>query len=532
MLLDHLYATPYTTTAGDRTSDLLGWRRMRTAWQRRLFPMFTVLTWSRDFAEISLAMRVAALDCDRRGDLEVLRDLEVLFGLASLEAPDPNRTGNPLGILNIERIRDYREAHKGRPLCVSESYIQNLGYGIGPHYGSALRGFGLIDVNNRPVFEDELHGPMLPSKQDRKTMEEIARRWFSEKEGLRKGDLRTLYLKFWKPLAKTRDETRKGRTKAWKHLVLSGERFTKPEFAYFRTLAVEAFELFKTQGSAENAAALRCSVLAHIETKGPESDLARHIRAGHAFEVATGWADLLMDALVCFAGGAGNARTGESADPSAPGFSSTTDPEAPSTLSTLTAFFELHPRSLPVLCQRLLDARWELLRWDDGDANDFRTFLADCGDIAPVPTTPACEARDARETREATFAVLRALVRRHMRQKGMQASVRIDDDGERLVASGPAPAYVGASVEVFKRLDAEGADIKALTAVSPLADSLSQPLSTPDAQPETEADRLMKNFIGINGTWRIFANWFELVTKDAATERLEAEEAAEEDDLQ
>lgn len=358
-------------------------------------------------------------------------------------------------------------------------------------------------------------------------MEEIARRWFSEKEGLRKGDLRTLYRTLWKPL----DETRDDRTQAWKHLVLSGERFTKPEFAYFRSLAVEAFELFETSGPAENAAALRRNVLAHIEAKDPESDLARHIRAGHAFEVATGWADLLMDALVCFAGGAGNARTGEPAAPSVPGSTSTAAPDAPSTLSslsTLTAFFELHPRSLPVLCQRLLDARRELRRWDDGEANDFRTFLADCADIAPVPTMPAREARDVRETREATYAVLRALVRRHMRQKGMQASVRIDDDGERLVASGPAPAYVGASDEVLKRLDAEGTDLEALTAVSPLTDSL----STPDAQPETEADRLLKNFIGINGTWRIFANWFALVKTDAATERREAEEAAAEDDLQ
>lgn len=521
MLLNHLYATPYITTAGDRTSDLLGWRRMRTAWQRRLFPMFTVLTWSRDFAEISLAMRVAALDCGRRVDPEALRDLEVLFGLASLEAPDPDRTGNPLGILNIERIRDYREAHKGRPLCVSESYIQNRGYGIGPHYGSALRGFGLIDVNNRPVFEDELHGPMLPSKEDRKQIAEIARRWFSEKEGLREGDLRTLYRTLWQPL----DKTREGRTEAWKDLVLSGKRFREPEFTYFRSLAVEAFELFETSAPAENAVALRRSVLARIESKDPESDLARHIRAGHAFEVATGWADLLMDALVCFAGGAGNARTGAPADPSAPGSSSTSASDASSSLSTLTAFFDLHPRLLPVLCQRLLDARRELLRWDDGEANDFRTFLADCTDLEPVLTMSD---RDVRETCEATCAVLRALIRRHMRQKGMQASVRIDDDGERLVASGPAPGYVGASDEVLECLDAEGADLEALTAMSPLTGSL----PTSDAQPETEADRLMKKFIGINGTWRIFANWFELVKKDPATERREAEEAAEEDDLQ
>lgn len=85
---------------------------------------------------------------------------------------------------------------------------------------------------------------------------------------------------------------------------------------------------------------------------------------------------------------------------------------------------------------------------------------------------------------------------------------------------------------MFERLDAEGADLEALTVVTSLTDSLSQPISPPDAQPETEADRLLKNFIGINGTWRIFANWFALVKKDAETERLEAEEAAEEDDLQ
>lgn len=96
MLLEHLYATSYTTIAGDRTSNLLACR-MHTAWQRRLFPMFTVLTWSRDFAEMSLAMRVAAHDCDRRVDPTVLCDLEVLFGPASLEAPDPDRTGNPRG---------------------------------------------------------------------------------------------------------------------------------------------------------------------------------------------------------------------------------------------------------------------------------------------------------------------------------------------------------------------------------------------------------------------------------------------------
>lgn len=98
--------------------------------------------------------------------------------------------------------------------------------------------------------------------------------------------------------------------------------------------------------------------------------------------------------------------------------------------SILTAFFERHPRSLPVLCNRLLDARRELLRWDDGEANDFRTFLAD---PELVPTTPGNEAR------EAACAVFWALLRRHMRQKGMQASVRYDEDGERFVASDPTP---------------------------------------------------------------------------------------------
>ena len=179
-MVDIDFSTQCPSLLGSATTpftDWLGWRRMRTAWQRRLFPMFTVLTWSRDFAEMSLAMRVAAYDCDLQVDLTVLRDLEVLFGLASFEAPDPDRTGNPLGILNIERIRDYREARNGRSLCVSDSYRTNLGYGIEPRYGSALQSFGLINANSCPEFGDELHVPMLPAKGDREKFADVARRW-------------------------------------------------------------------------------------------------------------------------------------------------------------------------------------------------------------------------------------------------------------------------------------------------------------------------------------------------------------------
>lgn len=68
----------------------------------------------------------APRDCDCRVDLTVLRDLEGLLGPASLEAPD--RTGNSLEILNIERIRYYREARNGRSLCVSDAYRSNLSY--------------------------------------------------------------------------------------------------------------------------------------------------------------------------------------------------------------------------------------------------------------------------------------------------------------------------------------------------------------------------------------------------------------------
>ena len=106
---------------------------------------------------------------------------------------------------------------------------------------------------------------MLPGKEDRKQIADVARQWFSKKEGLRKEDLKTLYAVLWAHL----DETRKDRTQAWKHLVLSGERFTKPEFTYFRALAVEAFELFETSGPVENAVALRRSDLTRSEQKHP-----------------------------------------------------------------------------------------------------------------------------------------------------------------------------------------------------------------------------------------------------------------------
>ena len=121
----------------------------------------------------------APRDCDCRGDLTVLRDLDVLFGLVSLEALAPDRTENLLGIFNIERIRDYREALGGRLLCVSDPYQTNLSCGIEPYYGGALRGFGLIDANSRPVFEDELRAPMFPAKEDREKFANVARRWLA-----------------------------------------------------------------------------------------------------------------------------------------------------------------------------------------------------------------------------------------------------------------------------------------------------------------------------------------------------------------
>lgn len=72
------------------------------------------------------------------------------FHQACFETPDLDQTGNSLKILNIEHIRDYHKARVDWPLSASNVYRTNLGYGIGPHYGSALRGFGLIDVNADP----------------------------------------------------------------------------------------------------------------------------------------------------------------------------------------------------------------------------------------------------------------------------------------------------------------------------------------------------------------------------------------------
>lgn len=66
-----------------------------------------------------------------------------------------------------------------RPLSSSDAYRTNLGCGIGPNYGSALQGFGLIDANNCPEFGDELHAPMRPAKGNREKSSDVARRWLA-----------------------------------------------------------------------------------------------------------------------------------------------------------------------------------------------------------------------------------------------------------------------------------------------------------------------------------------------------------------
>lgn len=106
-------------------------------------------------------------------------------GLAAPALPHvhgPHLVARLRGNFARDARRGLRLRQPGRPMVLRDLEVlfglTNLGYGIGPHYGSALRGFGLIDVNH-VRGEDELHAPMLPAKGDREMFADVTRRWLA-----------------------------------------------------------------------------------------------------------------------------------------------------------------------------------------------------------------------------------------------------------------------------------------------------------------------------------------------------------------
>lgn len=479
---DYLYATPLTLEEGERVSDMLGWRRARAALQRLLFPTFTVLTRMRGCAEASLTMRVVCEAIRQRPDHRILRDLEILFGLA-LEAKHPGE--NPFGILNVERIRAYRESNKA-PFAASNEYHHNLGYGIGPHYASVLRRFDLIDDNDRPILKGSAERRSLleslgltgPNKNVG-TVVRIAQKWLGS--GVSERDLAALYKTLWKPL----ESETVTRESYWRSFLLGDEYFLQPEYARLRAIANFSFP----HGNGEdkqvtNADALRRIVYrnACLHTSDDAHELTELMMASRAFEVAAGVADFWLDALISFSmeDGARTVDT-ELADNPASSVARHTPP-------TLKVFAHRHARALEVSVPMLNKAFQTIEVVDRPETHEMRAFAAGIRE----------------RTRKSGLgrATLEMILERHAREKGSQASIRLGADGE-LFFCGRAPEYLGRSTQLLEKLGATSA-----------GDELLEGFSTLDAEAPTRTDEAFKDFVSDLFVWDVFGRWFGLLNNE------------------
>lgn len=479
---DYLYATPLTLEEGQRVSDMLGWRRARAALQRLLFPTFTVLTSMRVCAEASLTMRVVCESIGQRpDDYRILRDLEILFGLA-LEAEHPGE--NPFGLLNVKRIRAYRESNKA-PFAASNEYHHNLGYGIGPHYASALRRFDLIDDNDRPILKGsakrrellESLGLTGPNKTV-KNVEQIAQKWLGS--GVSERDLAALYETLWKPLES--ETVTRTRESYWRSFLLGDEYFRQPEYARLRAIANFSFP----HGNGEdkqvtNADALRRIVYrnACLNTSDDAHELTELMRANRAFEVVAGVTDFWLDALISFSmeNGAHTVDTELAHNPA----SSVTRHTPP----TLKVFEQHHARALEVSLPMLNKAFQKIEVIDRPETHEMRAFAAGIRE----------------RTRKSGLgrATLEMILERHAREKGSQASIRLGGDGE-LFFCGRAPDYLGRSTQLLEKLGATSA-----------GDELLEGFSMLDAEAPTRTDEAFKDFVSDLFVWDVFGRWFGLL---------------------
>lgn len=318
-MFDYLFATPYTPRSpSDRSGDLLGWRRLRQRLQRELFQPFTVLTSRRHLAELLLlALRLVSDDRlvfpDKKASLYLrLRHIEILFGLASIAADNIKTIGqlrdaadeNPFKVLNIERVQRYLDKYlkkyptsqpSGVTFCYAKeagTYIDNLSYGIGPHYMSALRRFKLVDDNRK--LETNAEKLLRIKKGDYEQIRTIVSKWLNDKVGVEFEDLKNLkklVLNDFHIETKQRE-----RAAEWRRYVQQIPEFSD---SVFLTLCNSILE------QSESTAELRfCAyVVAFSESNESAQKLKECLIKCRTFEVVTALADFLFYCLINFSEG-------------------------------------------------------------------------------------------------------------------------------------------------------------------------------------------------------------------------------------
>ena len=211
-ILNFLFTTPLCSINEAHVQDMLGWMGEIRTLQHETFPLFTVLTNYRWHAETLLFLVGLTEDFVDKKNKEkcsvnhFFRNFELLWSLSRLTKDE-----NIDGFLNIQRFKLYWDQHQNSDQnCkfsissdTKDSYLQNLGYGVAPHYWAAMLKWGLIEkernefprLTNDGRYLFKVLKPYAKSSNQR----EYLNKWF-EGKSLTRREIRT---HAWKYLPKT-----------------------------------------------------------------------------------------------------------------------------------------------------------------------------------------------------------------------------------------------------------------------------------------------------------------------------------------
>ena len=483
-ILDYLYATPYTPIApSDRSGDLLGWSRLRQKLQRELFPAFTVLTPRRTSAEMLLLyLKILNDEGLRKSDTfknlktrQILRHLEVLFGMASLVTDETKsfhdllvlEDKNPYGILNIERIQNYLKQNLHEPeqtsrkntvqrLHVSEEYLTNLSYGIAPHYSASLRRFGLIDDGNRLSDTAE---KLIPNdiRKSFQCLTCIVENWFNE--GITIVDLKTLNSMVWQQLNNEYIE----RTKGWVKFVNNSENLSQTLFPFLCSFVTrDHMKFYSTRDFKREI---------YLAVFDKEQDVPDKLRGClikcRTFEIVTSLADFLLYLLIAYAD------------------------KSVCNEARLSEFIDQNKKWLPQVVRHLQCAIARARELKLLEQNDFRDW--------PSETVKLEEMVD---------KALRSILNQHLRKKGSMAFLerkQWEDSG------------------VLSRTGREQGDLNAAENIQKeLLNSIVLPklIDNGNVADLFDQDDLWAEFIDRNFLWNTFGNWFNCIVSNKGNQEI------------
>lgn len=490
-MLEYLYTTPYTPrSSSDRSGDLLGWRLLRQQLQRQLFAPFTVLTPRRPLAEVLMISLRLMHDPELTKVLhqagitkekEQFRHLEILFGLASLfGAGSPKNfadlrdsaTQNPYRTLNIERVQAFLEdcLQKHPDLAVLRcnmggTYLGKLSYGIGPHYMSSLRRFGIVGESRKLCKTTSNLFPLTNDQYEK--IRVLAGHWFDS--GVTHGELKTLHDNIWKKLTKRYDK----RSGLWLSHVTKTAELTVTVLPTLCNLITEC----NIKAATADELKLKVYELAldNARNGGKKGsiDLRDCLVRCRAFEVVTALADFLLYCLILFA-------------------------ENTSGEKSLKAFRQINSAWLHQVAARLLEA---LRLAQELGLTELHNWLE-----LPI------DGKSVNET-----DVLRAVLHRHSRKKGSTMTfVDYSESSDSLTRTERQQDDLHKAVPLLEKF---------LTEESiPLPELIKADTSPLTLSNLLRNDEVWGSFIGGNFLWQTFGSWFGFLPAATNSNNPETEE--------